>query len=250
MRRIAAVSALLVSLLPVAALSQNPKPEEVSCLGVVSAGEESKPRLMRVTGSAQRVHFIENLSTKKTFCPADTEACRRKGFVVPGDTVLAGVTANGLTCVSYIAPNAKRVKDEFPETSGFLPASALVEQPQAALTFDDWFGTWTRSAEGEIDIMRSPDGKLKILGSATFGAKDPRRVKVGAVNMGELDGEALPKGNMLALGPGYDGTKPFGDDRSECRARLRLFGRYLVVEDNLACGGMNVSFTGIYVRLK
>lgn len=249
MRRIAAVCALVL-LLPAAAVAQNPKPEEVSCLGVVSAGEESRPRLMRVTGTASRVHFIENLSTKKPSCPADTEACRRKGFVVPGDMVLAGVTANGLTCVSYIAPNAKRVKDEFPETSGFLPASALVERPLTALTLDDWFGTWTRSAEGEIDILRSPSGKLKILGSATFGARDPRRAKVGAVNMGELDGEAHPKGNMIALGPGYDGTKPFGDDRSECRAKLRLFGRYLVVEDNLACGGMNVSFTGIYVQLK
>lgn len=249
MRRIAAVCALVL-LLPAAAVAQNPKPEEVSCLGVVSAGEESRPRLMKVAGTAPRVNFIESRSTKKPSCPADTEACRRKGFVVPGDMVLAGVTANGLTCVSYFAPNAKRVKDEFPETSGFLPASALVEQPLTALTLDDWFGTWTRSAEGEIDILRSPSGKLKILGSATFGARDPRRAKVGAVNMGELDGEAQPKGNMVALGPGYDGTKPFGDDRSECRAKLRLFGRYLVVEDNLACGGMNVSFTGIYVQLK
>lgn len=250
MRTFAVVCALVFPLLPVVALAQTPKPEEVSCLGVVSAGEESKPRLMKVVGNAPRVHFIENLSTKKPSCPADTEACRRKGFVVPGDTVLAGVTARGLTCVSYIAPNVRRVKDEFPETSGFLPASALVEQPQAALTLDDWFGSWARSAEGEVDIMRAPDGKLKILGSATFGAKDPRRAKAGAVNMGELDGEALPKGNMIALGAGYDGTKPFGDDRSECRAKLRLFGRYLVVEDNMACGGMNVSFTGIYVQLK
>lgn len=250
MRQIAAVCAVVFPLLPVAALAQNPKPEEVSCLGVVSAGEESKPRLMKVAGSAPRVHFIENLSTKKPFCPTDTEACRRKGFVVPGDTVLAGVTANGLTCVSYIAPNARRTKGIYPETSGFLATSALQMQPSATPRIEEWLGTWSRSSEAEIEIKMGRTGQLNIDGNAVWGSLDPGRVQRGAVNTGEFGYSALPKGNMIAVGEGYDGTKPFGDDRSECRVKLQLFGRYLVVEDNMACGGMNVSFTGIYVQLK
>jgi hypothetical protein len=34
----------------------------------------------------------------------------------------------------------------------------------------------------------------------------------------------------------------------DCRARLRLFGPYLAIEDNTGCGGMNVTFTGVYTR--
>lgn len=231
------------------ALAQAPA-DDGTCGGVVAFGETSPVRLMQVKSPLARVHFYESRAKARAHCPAEVDTCQRKGFVVPGDTVLAGPPRGNFACVSYIAPGAKRVKDQFPETAGFLPLSALVERPAATPALDDWFGTWTRPAEGEIDITRSPDGKLKIMGSATFGALDPRRVKVGAVNMGELDGVAQPKGNMVALGEGYDGTKPFGDDRSECRAKLRLFGRYLVVEDNGGCGGMNVSFTGVYIRLK
>jgi hypothetical protein len=75
-------------------------------------------------------------------------------------------------------------------------------------------------------------------------------VRRGAVNIGELEGKARPRDATLALGQGYDGVKPPGErqDLVECAARLRLFGRYLVVEDNMQCGGANVSFTGVYVR--
>lgn len=221
--------------------------QESTCNGVVSFGDESALRLMEVQGAGPRVHFIENRSKQKPNCPAESEACKRKGFVVPGDQVLALANPAPMPCVSYIAPGARRVKGVFSETSGYLPASALKELP-AAPRLEDWAGTWSRNAEAEITLTTA-GGKIKVAGQATYGALDPGRVKRGGVNMGELEGEATPKGNMLPLGPGYDGTRPFGDDRSECRAKLRLFGRYLVVEDNGACGGMNVSFSGIYVRL-
>ena len=42
---------------------------------------------------------------------------------------------------------------------------------------------------------------------------------------------------------------PAEDAASEaCAAKLELVGRYLVVEDNGRCGGVNVSFNGLYVR--
>lgn len=223
--------------------------QEGFCSGVVAYGEESAVKLMRVESANPRVNFIENRSKEKPACPAETDACKRKGFVVPGDVVLAPAKPAPVICTSYIAPGAKQVKGVFTETSGYLPASVLKDVPLGAPKLEEWAGKWSRSAEAEITIASAAGGKLKVAGQATFGALDAGRVKRGAVNMGELEGERAPRGNMLALGEGYDGTKPFGDDRSECRARLRLFGRYLVVEDNGGCGGLNVSFTGIYVRL-
>lgn len=222
------------------------------CPGVQVYGETIPVRLMRVSAPAARTHFIEDqLSKPKSKCPSDAPECRRKGFVVPGDEVLAGWSRGGFHCVAYVSPNAKRVKGQFPETSGYLPAAALEEVKAPAATLSDWAGTWLRSAEAEITITALPGGKLKIAGEASYGSLDPGRVARGAINSGELEGENAPKGNALAIGEDYtDPSKPLGEDRSECRARLQLFGRYLLVEDNLGCGGMNVSFTGIYIRQK
>jgi hypothetical protein len=225
--------------------------QEGYCSGVVSFGDDSGPlRLMRVESAAPKVHFIENRAKAKPTCPAESEACQRRGFVVPGDVVLASAKPSPLACVSYISPGAKRVKGKYAATDGYLPASALKEVPTAAPQAGEWLGKWSRDAEADVMISLKAGGTLSIKGEATFGALDADRVKRGAINMGELEGTAVPKGNMMALGEGYDGTKPFGEDRGECRAKLRLFGRYLVVEDNGGCGGMNVSFTGIYVQLK
>jgi hypothetical protein len=69
----------------------------------------------------------------------------------------------------------------------------------------------------------------------------------GAVNTGEISGGGEPRDGALAIGYA-NGSAPPPPGGPDCAARLRLLGRYLVVEDNGACGGMNVSFSGIYVR--
>jgi hypothetical protein len=76
------------------------------------------------------------------------------------------------------------------------------------------------------------------------------RVRRGAVNTGELAGSGKPRGQALAIGydPDRSGFPPADDAAADCAAQLQLFGRYLMVRDNNKCGGMNVSFTGLYVR--
>jgi hypothetical protein len=246
-----AVFAALAIVAAAPAFAQNLN-ERGICPGVQVYSEDIPVRLMKVVATTPRVNFIEDQLTKpKSACPSDAAACKRKGFVVPGDEVLAGWTRGGFICVTYVSPNAKRVKGQFPETSGYLPAGALQPVPPAPAKPADWLGKWSRSAEAEIEISAGADGKVKIAGQAVYGSLDPGRVARGAVNSGELEGEGAPRGNLLAVGEDYtDPAKPLGEDRSECRARLQLIGRYLLVEDNMGCGGMNVSFTGIYVRLK
>lgn len=51
---------------------------------------------------------------------------------------------------------------------------------------------------------------------------------------------ALVAGLLLSTG-----ARARADD---CLAPLHLLGPYLAVEDNGNCGGMNVRFTGIYVK--
>lgn len=60
-----------------------------------------------------------------------------------------------------------------------------------------------------------------------------------------------PRGQVLAIGydPDRSGFPPARDAASDgCAAQLQLFDRYLMVKDNGKCGGVNVSFTRLYVR--
>ncbi len=223
-----------------------------ACYGVVSFGEDrADVRLMQVTTKGQRLPFYQNRTEKTPQCPAEVDKCQLKSFLVPGDLVLVGPAMDDFACAHFISPNARVVKERFRETIGFVPLSELKEIRRPTTPGSDWHGTWRRSAEAEITIAPETGGKLKVQGSATFGALDPERMRRGAVNVGELEGTvAPPRTNMIALGDGWDGNAPMGDDRSECRARLRLFAPYLVVEDNGGCGGNNVSFTGVYIRLQ
>jgi hypothetical protein len=74
----------------------------------------------------------------------------------------------------------------------------------------------------------------------------------GAINTGELNGSGKPRGQVLAIGydPDRSAFPPSEHDAPDiCAAQLELHGRYLMVEDNGRCGGLNVSFTGLYVRV-
>ena len=41
-----------------------------------------------------------------------------------------------------------------------------------------------------------------------------------------------------------------GDADDICKMTLRLVGEYLIADDNGECGGMNVTFDGVYRRKK
>ena len=222
-----------------------------ACYGVVTAGPENPDiRLMQVVTKGQRLPFYKNRTERTPHCPVEVDGCQLKAFLVPGDLVLAGPDMEDFTCAAYISTGAQRTRGHVHQTIGFLPRSELKALVPSPLSAAQWRGTWRRAAEADIRIEAGEAGKLKITGHATYGAQDPERVKRGAVHVGELEGSvALPAATMIALGDGYDGSKPPGDDRADCRARLRLFGPYLVVEDNGGCGGNNVSFTGVYVRI-
>jgi hypothetical protein len=85
---------------------------------------------------------------KASSCPADTEACRKKAYLVTGDLVHLGKTQGDFTCVSYQSPLAKKRG----ETSGWLPSAALTPVgPMQSPKASDWIGTWDH-----------PDGSIAI----------------------------------------------------------------------------------------
>jgi hypothetical protein len=238
--RIAILLALTLAAVAAAVLPVGSARAAIDDCDGVDPGNGPDVSLMRVRPAHLRLYFINSPGKTLPDCPSGAQACRLKAFLVPGDLVLVQRTEESFVCATYRSQRGA-------VTEGWLPFAALeavdVSVPPRVSA---WAGRWVRDEEARITLTPRAD-VIAIDGVATSGATDPARVQQGAVNTGVLEGSVEPQGNMLALGEGYDGTRPPAAG-SDCVARLRLFARYLVAEDNNTCGGNNVSFTGVYVR--
>jgi len=205
--------------------------------------ELKKVALARVVTQDARLHFIAGAS--KRTCPSAESGCRLRAYVVPGDEVLVDAAEGPYVCAFFKSQRGA-------ETRAFLPRAAVQIAPPEAQPARQWAGNWERDREAQI-IIKSSGDEVQVSGSALWGSYDPQRVRRGSVHVGELEGKGRPRGQTLAIG--YDPDRsdfPPGKDEppNSCAAKLELYGRYLVVEDNRGCGGLNVSFTGTYVRVK
>lgn len=221
-----------------AALTAAPAPARAGCVESDFTGDT--PRAATVRGGAPRVHFIHDAALAPG-CPNATAACRARAFVVPGDTVLLAQARGDVICAAFT--NARGTG-----TVGWLPSAAVAPMPEETPGLGDWIGHWT-VFENDIVVTRAKAGGLSFKGAATWGAGDPERVRRGGVHTGEFSAEAHPVGGGVAFTAGEDRTRPYeAGDETECRVRMARRGPYLVVRDNNGCGGLNVSFSGIYRR--
>jgi hypothetical protein len=174
-----------------------------------------------------RVHFMKF----DAHCANGPErACRDRGYLVPGDSVAIAKHYAGLACVWF---NRRNVNDEI---VGWLPQTALDEsKPRAAPPTSSWVKEWSRyiasGNESKITITLAPDGRsLRVAGFAEWmsgGATEP--------HTGEFEGSAQAQGNQLTI---HD---------NGCVVEMFLLGDdHLFVRDHFDCGGMNVTFRGLY----
>jgi hypothetical protein len=219
-----------------------------TCLAVAAhAGpadcELNKVALARVVTQEARLYFVAGASRRS--CPSAERACKLRTYLVPGDEVLVDAAEGPYVCVFFKSQRGT-------ETRAFLPRAALEILPPEAQPARQWAGNWERDREAQI-IIKSDGNEVEVSGTAMWGSYDPQRVRRGSVHVGELEGKGRPRGQMLAIGfdPDRSTFPPAGGvPPDNCAAKLELYGRYLAVEDNQGCGGLNVSFTGIYVRVK
>lgn len=243
---------ILVACAALAAAMSGPvaaaEPEKPFCSGLRPLGDEGfrAPELRVVAPDAPARTRFHKDGYNGEGCPAATAACAEKAFVTPGDPVIVTATVNGFGCATFTGPAPKAVS-----TIGFLELSSLAS-PSQAQPAADWAGAWRSGPEKRITLTAA-GAAFAIKGDATFGAQDPERVERGAVNIGEIEAKASPKGAEMGFAMGDDGeTLPFDaakkSDSDFCRVRMWRLGPYLVVADNGMCGGMNVTFTGVYRR--
>lgn len=177
-------------------------------------------------------HFI--FGAEKEGCPAATLACRRKAYVIPGDLLVASDVQGDFTHVAFLANAADQ------PTIGWLASNDLRRISSSASPLAGWIGKWS-NRDASVDIQRGKrPGTLHAVGSAIWGA-DAASIARGDINLGDFEGDVIPKGDWIR----YRGD-PSDDD--PCRVDMKLLGPYLSVVDNSRCGGLNVSFTGIYRR--
>ena len=182
--------------------------------------------LARVKGEkGSRVYFYG----EEEGCPGPAAKCRQKAYLIPGDEVITSRTFGEWVCAWYQPARGT-------ETVGWLAADRLAPaEPPAQPALASWLGTW-RFHDDEVIVKRGrAANSLLVEGSATWVGVNP-----GNVHVGELSGEAEPAGGVLKL----------GGEPDDCQATLRLVGPYLLVSDNKQCGGVNVTFDGVYRRKK
>jgi hypothetical protein len=206
--------------------------DDPNCNGPAGTADLSNIALGVVTGA--KVNFVAN-DTDKAGCPSADAACRKKAFVVAQNLVLfdAGAARTGYVCAAYIGKTGR-------ETDGWLPLSGL----KVVTLAPDWIGKWKRDTSADITIKRKSASGADVGGNASWG-------EGAGTNVGEISATIDPRQIVQGFGLASDGETqtPYGKgDAQECAVILKQLGPYLFASDNSYCGGMNVTFSGIYTR--
>ncbi len=174
----------------------------------------------------KRIHFYNDDAAD---CP-NNERCKAKAYVVPGDEVVVSKRKDGFGCAWY-----QPVKGG--GTVGWIRLSELrFRDAVSDVSPREWMGEWLY-ADNSIKISSDrEEGRMRVTGNALWRGRGDN------VHIGELDGRTRLQKDVMRYSD--------GDDEYDCKATLRLVGRFLVVADNLKCGGVNVTFSGVYTKQK
>lgn len=211
---------VLALALPVAAQAAE---DDGTCRNGLFAEQNQVFGLARVAGKG-RLHFLED----RDGCPAATAACQQKAFVIAGDRLVTGRSKGEFVCAFF--PN------KVGGSVGWVPRARLVAIPvNPAPPASAWLGMW-KNYDNWINISRN--GKtLKANGQAYWPSASPSpKDRPGGPNIGVMEDSRLQVTGNRA-------------DEAGCEVTLHLLGDVLVAADpSRICDGMNVTFSGIYLR--
>ena len=234
--RVEVVGLLLCSVLLAEPASAYDPNDQNNCNGVEWNGKGAdwgdRRILVVAKVTAARVNFIKSPyddDFKAEGCPAATNACRMKSYLVTGDLVLVGKAQEAFTCVAYQSPLAKKQI----WVTGWLPSAALAPvSPMRSPKVSDWIGAWYHPG-GSIEIKDGSVGKLNIEAGMTVPT-------LHDFHNGDFRAKVTPpESDTIALTDEGD----YGDG---CQVRMQRIGPWLLAEDNGGCGGVGVTFTGLY----
>lgn len=202
------------------------------CRGFNFQNNLSSLGLYEVTDTG-RTRFIKGWTREGQHCPSLDPNCRQPSFLIEGDKVVVNEIDGDFACANYV--NEKGVN-----IANWLPLGSL-----SRTNMDPkWRGGWkTYDGKARLSIENGQGGRLMISGSAEYDTGT-------TINTGEIAGEGNAMLSEISFG--YDGSRVLGYEDAaanrDCAVRMRQLGPYIAVIDNGACGGLNVSFTGLYRR--
>jgi hypothetical protein len=176
--------------------------------------------------AGDKLHFLDDLHG----CPEQGDvACRRKAYVLPGDVLLIGKRRGAYACAFY--PGASG------GSAGWVSVARLAPiEVEPAPALERWSGTWS---EGDNRIVITAKGHgLHAQGEAWWPMRDPPEDSFpNGPNSGAFAADATPQRQAVI----------FHDQ--DCEVHASLVNDWLVVGDNRTCGGLNVTFSGVYRRV-
>jgi hypothetical protein len=117
-----------------------------------------------------------------------------------------------------------------------VPAANVPDRVSGRYRRIDQRGRFDRDS-AELNVWLLKDGKVRTAGGASWVGN----ASTGNVNVGEVDGIFELQGSKLFFK---------GNEEDDCRFTITFGGdSLLVTEDNLKCGGLNVSFDGKYRKV-
>ncbi len=213
---------LLFSSVPVfAQLEGNP---ENFCRNGFFPRESENYMIGTVKGKqGERVYFYGD---DEKDCP-NSEKCRQKSYVIVDDELIVSRKFGNFACAWFQPKKGS-------ETVGWISLDKIeFTAITKNISKQAWIGEWS-FYDNEIKI--SPTGKpsvYKISGNAVWKGLGDN------VHIGELDGNA----KLVETNLKYGETD---DDEFACKVTMKLVEKFLIVSDNLNCGGANVTFSGVY----
>ena len=165
-------------------------------------------------------------------CPS-AAACQTQTYLRRGAQVILNQIAGDWACVWHQGQGEAVV--------GWVPFRQLVlKLPPQASQLQDWLGEWRLLNVAALRLGLAPDFAFLTLSGEAFWQGAVVNGEA-VIHVGELRASQLrPQGQQLVYRA--------GDESWDCRAEMTLLPPYLIVDDNLQCGGMNVSFRGVYRR--
>lgn len=171
-------------------------------------------------------------------CPAAGSKCVGRAYLVKGNQVFVSNTQDGYRCVAYFNGNR--------QTTGWVRSDGLTSVSPPPAPEGDWADVWKRIQGHAVVTIRKLPGQYIASGIATYSVGRDN-VRTGTAD-GTLHVTTSATGAMASF------TQNAGDPTSACTVVLKQLGPWLLVTDgatddaNSGCGGMGVTFNGIYQR--
>jgi hypothetical protein len=143
---------------------------------------------------------------------------QKKAYLVKGDIVAVRNIKSDWACALYVGSTGV-------QTMGWLEVKNLKSTTLA----QNIVGNWTSDSGDQNLSIQKTGSSYNIKGSAIFRTNG---------NTGEVSGALVLKGGQWRYGSG------------NCQLNMLFLNNQLIVQDNLGCGGLNVSFASAYSRKK